>query len=362
MVSSHMPKNQVSRIYSSQLRGLPKSSPLVTSCVLILLLLIALVTVTVGTYNISVGGVIDTLTGGGNDTDRHIILHQRLPRLTAALLVGAALGVAGCIFQAVSRNPLGSPDVIGFTTGSATGALITILVMGTTGTDTALAAGLPGLGTGLGALAGGFTTAALVLLLVSQRAGTSMGYRLVLVGIAVGAMLASVNDYLLTRADLERAETAKTWLYGSLNALTWEQVTVPAIALVCILPLSFTLLGKLRILEMGEDLATGLGLPVRPTVWLLMTVAITVTAAAIALAGPIGFVALIAQQIARRLWHTPGAALWESALTGALLLALADFVAARALSPFQIPVGLVTGAVGGLYLLLMIGKTTSHPG
>jgi len=160
-----------------------------------------------------------------------------------------------------------------------------------------------------------------------------------------------VNDYLITRGDLEKAEAAKTWQHGSLNALSWNQMSVQAVLLLVAIPLVLMLTHRLRVLELGDDLAAGLGLPVKRTVNMLVAAAVLLVAVAISVAGPIGFLALVAPQIARRLWNTPGMAMWHSAL---LILVLADFVSARALAPFQIPVGLVTGALGGVYMLWLL--------
>lgn len=328
-----------------------------TSLCLLTLVSLALLSLLVGTYQVENGSVFSVLTGGGSALDQHIIFNQRLPRLVAALAVGAALGQAGAIFQSVSRNPLGSPDVIGFTTGSATGALLIILVASSfSGSQ---ASGLPGMSVGLGAVLGGFLTAAFVLLLTGRASAgkTSLGHQMILVGIAVGAMLSSVNDYLLTRADLDAAEAAKTWLYGSLNALTWTTVAVPTLLILLAVPVTLLLTRRLRILELGDDLAAGLGVPVKGTLNLLVGAAVMLTALAISLGGPISFVAFIAPQLATRIWRTPGVALWQSSLLGAVLLLLADYVAAHALTPFQIPVGLVMGAVGGLYLLVVLVKS-----
>ncbi len=336
------------------LPGTYRSPRAITGLALVLLIALSLITLIFGTYEITPAGVWQVLTGGGEGLDRYIVLNQRLPRLVAALAVGASLGLAGAIFQSVSRNPLGSPDIIGFTTGSATGALLVVLVLTQAGADAETAATGGGIGTGLGAIAGGFLTAALVLLLSARSGTSSAGHKLVLVGIAVGAMLSAFNDFLLTRADLEQAESAKTWLYGSLNALTWNSVWLPAVLTCLAVPLVLCFSRMLRVLELGEDLAAGLGLPVHTATRILMTGAVLLTALSIALAGPIGFVALIAPQLSHRVWRTPGAALWQSALTGALLLVAADYVAGHALAPFQIPVGLVTGALGGAYLLWII--------
>ncbi len=313
-----------------------------------LLLLFAGVTLVYGTYNISPAKVFGVLfQGTGSEIDRQIVLNQTLPRLAAAAVVGAALGLSGAIFQSVSRNALGSPDIIGFTVGSTSGVL-SIMLVGSLGAT--------GLGIAAGAIMGGFLTAALVMLLAGVRGSASMGQRMVLVGIAVSAMLGALNDYLITRANLEKAEAAKTWQHGSLNALTWNQVTAPALVLVVVIPLVLLLTRTLRVLELGEDLASGLGVPVRQTINVLVAAAVVLVAVAISVAGPIGFLALIAPQVARRYWNTPGAAMWHSALLGAVLLVVADYAAMRVLAPFQIPVGLATGAVGGVYMLWLLRK------
>ncbi|MFD8968059.1 FecCD family ABC transporter permease [Streptomyces sp. NPDC059568] len=305
------------------------------------------VTMFTGTYRIGTGQILDVLMGGGSGTDRFIVVGQRLPRVCAALLVGAALGLSGALFQSLSRNPLGSPDVIGFTTGSTSGALVVILAGG----------GTAGIGVGAGSVLGGLVTAAAVYGFTATR-GVS-GNRLVLVGIAIGAMLASVNDYLITRADLESAESAKAWTFGSLNAVSWPQVTPLALALPVLAVAALAVGRPLRLMEMGDDTAGALGVNVARirAVGLLLGVALAGTA--IAVAGPIGFLALAAPQLARRVTRSPGAPIGPAMVTGALLLATADLLAQRLLSPFQIPVGLVTGALGGIYLLWLLSRERS---
>lgn len=298
---------------------------------------IAVITMLGGQYQLDASAVWTTLWQGGDRVDMLVVLDLRLPRVVAAVLVGLALGASGAVFQGISRNSLASPDLIGFTTGSATGALVIIILLGETTT-----------GVALGTLLGGFGTAVLAYLFAWGRG--QRGDRLILIGIAIGAMLASVNDILLTRADLEKAQAAKTWLFGSLHAISWPVVWPLAIAMALLLPLLLLLAPRLRMLELGDDLAGGLGVGVdRARLW-LMVVAIGLAAAAIAAAGPIGFVALAAPQLARRVTGAPGIGPVTAAITGALLVLLADLVAQRALAPFQIPVGLVTGAIGGFYL------------
>ncbi|WP_254407458.1 iron chelate uptake ABC transporter family permease subunit [Streptomyces sp. GMY02] len=300
-----------------------------------------------GTYRIGTGRILDVLAGGGSGTDRFIVVGQRLPRVCAALLVGAALGLSGALFQSLSRNPLGSPDVIGFTTGSTSGALVVILAGGGAG-------GAAGTSVGAGAVLGGLVTAAAVYGFTASR-GVS-GSRLVLAGIAVGAMLASVNDFLLTRADLESAENAKAWTFGSLNAVSWPQVTPLALVLPVLAVMALVLGRPLRLMEMGDDTAGALGVDVTRVRALALLLGVALAGAAIAVAGPIGFLALAAPQLARRITRSPGAPIGSALLTGALVLALADLLAQRLLSPFQIPVGLVTGALGGVYLLWLLSR------
>ncbi|MEV4625005.1 iron chelate uptake ABC transporter family permease subunit [Micromonospora sp. NPDC049523] len=301
------------------------------------------VTMSTGEYALGPGQVWHVLTGGGDRTSRLIVLDLRLPRTVAALLVGMALGLSGAIFQSLSRNPLGSPDIIGFTTGSASGALVVLLVVGeTSGTLV------------FGTLLGGFATAIAVYLLAYAQG--IHGQRLILVGIGIGAMLASVNDYLLTRAELEQAQAAKTWLFGSLNAIAWRHVVPLAVALAVLVPVTMALGPRLRALELGDDIAAGLGVPVNRSRLMLLLCGVTLAAAAITAAGPIGFLALAAPQLARRLTRAPSMPLIPSAMMGALLLLGADLLAQRALAPFQIPVGLVTGALGGGYLMWLLTR------
>ncbi|MFF2327459.1 MULTISPECIES: FecCD family ABC transporter permease [unclassified Streptomyces] len=313
-----------------------------TASVLVCLGLFALGLFT-GTYHITAPQVLDVLGGGGDAIDRFIVLGQRMPRICAALLVGAGLGLAGSLFQSLSGNPLGSPDIIGFTTGSTTGALAALLIGGSTA----------GPGPGGGALLGGLATAVAVHLITTMR-GVSGGSRLIVTGIAVGAMLASVNDFLITRADVESAESAKAWTFGSLNAVTWSQVAPMAAVFPVLLAMTAVLARPLQIMGMGDDTAAGLGVRVERVRALTLLVGITWTAMAIAVAGPIGFLALAAPQLARRAARVTGVPVATAALMGAVLLASADYAGQRVLSPFQIPVGLVTGALGGLYLMWLL--------
>ncbi len=316
---------------------------LVSAMLLVLTIGVGLATVATGAYDIApLEALRVLLRGEGTDLDRFIVTQQRLPRALAAALVGVALGTSGAIFQSVARNPLGSPDIIGFTTGAASGGLLVILLTG----------GATAAGVAMGTLLGGAATAAVVVA-ISLRRGLR-GDRLVLTGIAIAAMLAALNDYLLSRAPIEQAEAAKAWQHGSLNAISWGPLPVLGIALAIALPYALIHGRLLRVLELGDDAATGVGLRLTRTRIVAVGIGVALAALAVATAGPIGFLALAAPQLAARLSRSPGVSILASATMGSLILVVADLGAQRLLSPFQIPVGLVTAAVGGAYLVWML--------
>jgi iron complex transport system permease protein len=227
---------------------LHRRSLLVGATLVLVLTVTAALSLATGTYPIPFADLLRALAGQGRAADEFVIGTLRLPRVCAALLVGAALGVGGAVFQSLSRNPLGSPDVIGFDTGAATGALLVILLAH--GGHSAVA---------LGALVGGLGTALLVYLLAMKRG--VQGYRLILVGIGIAAMLTSANQYLLTRADITDAQAAAVWLTGSLHNRSWDDVLPVAVAVPVLLPVAVGLGRPLRMLELGDDMAGALGVP-----------------------------------------------------------------------------------------------------
>ncbi|ARZ70808.1 iron chelate uptake ABC transporter family permease subunit [Streptomyces sp. HU2014] len=294
-----------------------------------------------GDFPLPPADVLRALTGGGTPAQEFIVRDLRLPRVLVGLLAGASLGLAGAVFQSVSRNPLGSPDVIGFGQGSAAGALVVIVLFH--GDPFAVAAG---------AVAGGVVTG-LAVYLLAWRKGIH-GYRLVLVGIGAAAVLTGVRDYLMTKADLVDATRSMVWMVGSLDGRDWSQVW----PLLCVAAVLFpVLLGHgraLRMLEMGDDAACALGVRAERTRFVVMGAAVLLTAAATAAAGPVTFVALAAPQIARRLTRASGPNLPASAGTGAVLLIGADWGSQRLFGADQLPVGALTGMLGGCYLLWLL--------
>ncbi|SFP82105.1 iron complex transport system permease protein [Amycolatopsis arida] len=302
---------------------------------------LAVLVIGTGDLALSPGTVVRTLLGQGTKFEYLVVTEQRLPRVLVAVLIGAALGLAGTVFQTLTRNPLGSPDIIGFTVGSATGGLLAILVFG---------AGA--LATAGGALAGGLGTALLVGALCGWRGLHSN--RLVLIGVGIATVLAGVNAYLLTRARIEDAGKAATWLVGNLAGRSWGHLVPLAAAMLVLVPALLVLRRPLGMLELGEETAVGVGVPVHQVRPALFGLAIALTAVATATAGPVPFVALAAPQIVRRLTRLPGPNLVPSAVLGALLMLAADFVGQRLLPASLLPVGVVTGALGGGYLCWLL--------
>ncbi|MEU7644673.1 FecCD family ABC transporter permease [Streptomyces huasconensis] len=313
----------------------------VTSAMLVALVAVMLVTLTTGDFELSVGEVLKAVTGNGSAGADFIVNTLRMPRLLTAICVGAALAVSGAILQSLTGNSLGSPDIIGFTNGSAVGALVVITVLHGSMAQIAF-----------GALIGGFLTAAAVYLLLLGRG--LQGFRLVVVGIGVSSLLLSVNSYLITRATWQEALEAQAWLIGSLNSRGWQHANAIGLAVLVLLPLAFLLSRRLSMVEMGDVTAMALGVNVQRTRTALLVISVALAAFATAVTGPIWFIALAAPQLARRLTRSSGPSLMSAALMGALLLAGSDLFAQRVFAPTLLPVGTATGTIGGLYLIWLL--------
>jgi iron complex transport system permease protein len=316
------------------------------ACTVVVLLVLAALAASValigtGDFPISAADVLRTLTGDGTQIQEYIVRDLRLPRVLVGLLVGAALGLGGALFQSISRNPLGSPDVLGLGQGATAGALVVIVLF--SGSATAVK---------LGALAGGLVTGFAIYLLAWKRG--VHGYRLVLVGIGVSAIVTAVNGYLLTKADIVDAARAVVWMTGSLNGRDWTQVWPLLVLCAVLVPLVLVNARGLLMTEMGDDLSYALGVRVERVRMVLMVSAVLLTSGATAAVGPVGFVALTAPQLARRLTRSPGPNLVPAMCMGATLLIVADLVSQRAFGADQLPVGVVTGVIGGAYLLWLL--------
>lgn len=293
-----------------------------------------------GTYPVTPDAVIRALLGSGTALDTTVVVGWRLPRVLAAVTLGALLAIAGALSQTVTRNPLASPDILGLSNGAFTGMLVTLVLVSSSWPARAA-----------GALVG-CLAASLLIWLLAYRGGIQ-GFRLIVVGIGVSAMLASLNTWMLLQVELETAMFASAWGHGSLNGVTGDALGG---VLLCALPVAlaaFALVPSLRQLELGDDLATATGVRPHLVRSLALLIGVVLVAAATAIAGPIAFVALAAPQIARRLARSPSLSLTLSGVVGALVLLASDAVAQHVL-PVALPAGVVTVSVGGAYLIVMI--------
>jgi iron complex transport system permease protein len=313
-------------------RARGRRSTIVVAVLASLALAIAAVSLCVGAYTIGVPRVVLALLGLGDEGDSFVVLQLRAPRLVLGILTAVAFATAGALFQSVLRNPLASPDLIGVSGGASFAAVFAILVLG---------------------WSGALTVAAAIYLLAS-RGGLS-GFRFVLIGIAVAFMVTAALNFLITRADVTDARVAIVWLVGSLGGARWAEIVTVAVALAVLLPLTAIAAPRLRILQLGDDSATGLGVPAARARLVLIALAVALVAVGTAAAGPIAFVAFVSAPIARRLVGTGGLSLVPSALVGVVVVTASDFVAQHALGAVQVPVGVVTGVVGAPYLLWLLG-------
>ncbi|ALJ19171.1 FecCD family ABC transporter permease [Microbacterium sp. No. 7] len=338
-----LPGVRVLRLGSWSFR-VPRRPARTAALLAVLIVAVVLVSLCVGTILLSPADLLGTLTGDASAATIRSVWGRRMPRALTALLVGASLGMSGAVFQSLSRNPLGSPDIIGFTSGAATGAVAHIVLFG---------GGM--WGTAVSAVVGGLVTAAVVYLL-ARRDGVSGGIRLVLVGIGIGAGASALTSLLMVRAALDDATLAQLWSSGSLTGRGWPHVWTMLAALVVLVPLLAVLVRDVSFLEMGDEAAQGIGVHAERVRFLAMFLAVVAAAVAVAAAGPIAFVAFAAPHIARRIAPATGVQLGVSALVGALVLLLADLLAENLDVGLRTPVGLVTSLLGGLYLLWLLAR------
>ena len=309
---------------------------------LALSLAVAVVSLRLGKFPVTAQEVIDALQGQGRKIVQVVVVKWKLPRIVLGLVAGLALGVAGALFQTITRNPLGSPDLIGFSTGAQTGILISILLLPGSMLSASLASFIGGAAVGT------------VTYLVSLRGGFT-GLRFILVGIAISSMLVSVNRWLLVRVDDDEGLGALKAITGTLGAARWPVVAPTCLAIGVTVALILLASRHLQVLSLGEQVATILGSPTRRVSAVLILLGTVLVAVVTMAAGPIGFVALVAPHLARLLTGSPQSPLLVSGLTGSLLMVGADLLSQLVLE--SMPVSVVTNAVGGLYLMVALTAT-----
>ncbi|WP_166981225.1 FecCD family ABC transporter permease [Paramicrobacterium fandaimingii] len=305
----------------------------VITCLVVAIIGLAVVTLALGDLGVSPLQLPAALFG---DTGASSFVVQTLrgPRLLVAIGAGAAFGVSGSLFQRVTRNPLGSPDVIGLMAGASAGAVaFGILWPGVVP--------LP-VGAVIGAIA------AIALVYVSTGTGFASPGKLIIAGIGVQAIALSFVQFMLTRIKREQATVLATWLNGSLEARSLDDVGIILVVLGVFGTVALVLSRRLALVEMGDDIADGVGASASRTRTFAVLTAIVLAAGGVAVCGPVAFIALMAPHVARVVARSSSPVV--AGLMGAMMLLFADVIVQFVPAPQQLPVGVVTALIGGIFL------------
>ncbi|HEV6953641.1 MAG TPA: iron chelate uptake ABC transporter family permease subunit [Promicromonospora sp.] len=298
----------------------------------------------VGAAGLTPGQAVAGVVGLGEPGDVFVVQRLRLPRIEAAVVVGAAFGLAGALFQSTLRNPLASPDILGISTGASLGAVTGMLLLGLSGVALSATAF-----TGAGVVA-------VAIWLLAWRKGLH-SIRFVLVGVGLAYLCSSLIAWSMARSQEHEAAAVLTWTVGSVSDIRGEQLTLVAAGTLVLCVAVAALARTQGPLSLGDDNARALGVHVDAARVGTLLLAVALVALATSASGPVAFVALVAPAIARRLVNDGGAALTASAVTGAALTLLADVVGQHGLLGVPAPVGVVTGLVGAPYLLWLLATT-----
>ncbi|PIC64656.1 iron ABC transporter permease [Sporosarcina sp. P13] len=338
-MGKHITFKNKSETYSFQIHSKTIGTVIILGCLSIAILIISL---SIGSSFISPWTIIKDLIGV---VEPDFILNQlRLPRVLLAFMVGAALGVAGAILQAIIRNPLASPDIIGITAGASAGAIIFIVVF----LGTISVAFMP-----LAAIFGALLVASVIYLLAWNNGVTPI--RLVLIGIGVAAAMKAIVMMMIVLSNTAVTTKAYLWLTGSLYGSNWGHVFAMLPFILIFIPLTCILARSVSAKELGDDIAVGLGVKVQSRRFTLLLISVALAGSAAAFAGGIEFVGLIAPHIGRMLIGRSFAALIPvSALIGGMIVVLADLVARTAFLPLDIPAGVFTAAIGAPFFIYLL--------
>ena len=330
---------------------LPGRALMIASAMAVAMAALLIRSLMTGSYDLSPAEVVATLMGDPpSATATTVVWEFRFPRTLAALVVGAFLALSGAALQYVTRNPLADPSLVGVSQGAA---LVVVSV-------TVLAPGFGVYWRPVLAFAGSLAVAAIILAIASSRRGGET-LRFILTGIGVAALISSFTQALLTYGDVDGALAALTWLAGSVHAAGWDEVTWLALTALFAIPALLAAARPLSAIRFGEEIATGLGIRVAAARWSLVGLSAGLAATSVAAVGPMGFVGLVAPHLARRLAHSGvGLHLVLTALTGALMVGLADFAGRTAFAPVQVPAGIFTAIIGVPVFVALILRTQAR--
>lgn len=328
--------------------------PLIALIILAVTVLVLVVSINYGQYNMSIGDVIQTLLGLNRDHPDYrnfaLVVHTfRLPRILLAFLVGAALATSGTIMQGITRNPLADPFLLGVSGGAGLAAVSLIVWFKTVSLYL-----LPW------AAFGGAVLTALTIYVLAWKSGSSP-IRLILIGVALESVIGAVTTTMLLFGQIQDVQQAYVWLTGSVYGSSWERIYVLGGWLLVFLPAAILLARQLNILNLGDDTAKGLGQRVEWQRVLLMVISVALAAAAVAVAGTIGFVGLVAPHVTRRLVGPAHEGLIPVAgLFGGALLVLADLIGRWVIAPSELPIGIVTAMIGAPYFMYLLYRNRNR--
>lgn len=323
-----------------------------TSTLLSLVLLLfvtALISLALGSTQMSWSQVAATLVGQGYSIDNLVIFDLRLPRIVMSVLIGAGLAVSGVVLQGITRNDLASPSTVGVNGGAGLGMMFLLVMVPTAATT------MPML-LQLGAVFGALVITALVFAL-SYRQGIMLPSRLLLVGIAIGFGAEAAMLLLSLRMSFVTYSYVASWMAGTLAA-DWKSIRVLLPCCVVLIPIACSRARVLNVFALGDNVAASLGVAVQRERMLLLTVATILTSACVAIGGHIAFLGLLAPHLARRLVGQNHVILFPTAaLCGAILLMAGDSLGRHLFAPVEIPAGVLVGILGGIYFLYLLATT-----
>ncbi|KEQ12044.1 hypothetical protein GZ77_23475 [Endozoicomonas montiporae] len=322
----------------------PRKGVISLGIVALLLVVSVVVALGTGSSTISPWRVVQTLAGQGDVTESLIINTFRLPRVLMAVMVGTGLGIAGVIMQGLVRNPLASPDVLGVTDGASFVAVSIITLFSGSISMMLMPAFV---------FAGGVITV-MAIYFIAWNNGVAPR-RMILIGIGMGSLLTAARTVMMTMSSIDKTAAAQVWLSGSLNTANWQQVQILSVWYLLLVPFLILAMRSLTAQSLGDDVARGLGSRLTPERFGLIMLSTALATGSVAFCGSIGFVGLMAPHITRRLLgNMPELLLPGAAMVGALLVVVSDLAGRLLLAPLEVPVGILTAAIGGPYFIYLL--------
>jgi iron complex transport system permease protein len=328
-----------------------KRAILVMTVLSVLIVLSVIISMNTGFIRLAPLDVFKTLFGAGTAKQELILFSFRLPRIVISILIGAGFAVSGCIIQGLSRNPLSDPGLLGINAGAGLAVILFISFYPTTEKGSIFL--MPFL-----ALIGASLTALVIFVLSYKRHRGLLPTRMILVGIAVAAGISAAMQLLILRLTPEKYQFFAVWMAGSIWGTNWKYVLALLPWLIVIFPFVLFKAKSLNALNLGDQLAVGLGAQVNKERAWLLAAAVGLAGSCVAVGGGIGFVGLIAPHLARRLVGPQHQVLLPaSAFVGALLVIVADTLARWAFQPNEIPTGIVVAVIGAPYFLYLLSRS-----